>query len=201
MRPVYLHKARLVVLVSGNGSNLQAIIDAIKEDQLSAEICQVVSNRLQAFALQRAEKAGIPVSVLIKVKEITREEYDTALADLVEAFQPDLVILAGWMRILSMNFLSRFPGKVMNLHPALPGMFPGTHAIERAYQAYQSGEIKNTGIMVHLVPDEGVDDGPVLETEEIPIFPEDTLEKLEERVHACEHKLLVKSIRDYLKNT
>ena len=201
MTPTNKTKSRLVILVSGNGSNLQAIIDAVKENQLNAEIRQVVSNRSQAFALKRAKKAGIPASVLLKTKEITREEYDTQLANLVETSQPDLIILAGWMRILSMNFLSRFPGKVLNLHPALPGMFPGTHAIERAFEAYQSGEIKSTGIMVHLVPDEGVDDGPVLQTEEIPIYPEDTLEKLEERVHTGEHKLLVKSIANFLKNT
>ena len=191
-------KSRLVVLVSGNGSNLQAIIDSILSKELNAEISLVISNHSTAFALQRAKIAGIPVKVLPKKKETSREEYDANLADMVCKIQPDLIILAGWMRILSLAFLSKFPGKVLNLHPALPGMFPGVHSIERAFESFKAGEIKNTGIMVHLVPDEGVDNGPVLAFEEIPIYPNDTLETLEERVHNCEHRLLVKSIKELL---
>ena len=99
------------------------------------------------------------------------------------------------MRILSSSFLSSFPNKVINLHPALPDTFPGTHAIERAFEAYQRGEIDHTGVMVHLVPDEGVDKGPVLATEIVPIHKEDTLESLETRVHQTEHTLLVKTIK------
>ena len=95
------------------------------------------------------------------------------------------------MLILPSDFLSCFPNLVVNLHPALPGTFPGTHSIERAFEAYQRGEIKHTGVMVHLVPDEGVDDGPVLATEIVPIQAEDTLELLETRVHEVEHRLLV----------
>jgi len=102
------------------------------------------------------------------------------------------------MRILSSFFLSSFPNRVINLHPALPGMFPGTHAIERAYEAYQRGEIEHTGIMVHLVPDEGVDNGPVLATEIIPINKDDTLESLEARVHQVEHVVLVNTLKKIL---
>ena len=192
---------RLVVLVSGNGSNLQAIIDSIKSKKLNAEISLVISNHSTAFALQRAKNAGIPVRILQKNKDISREQYDAHLASLVGDAQPDLIILAGWMRILSLAFLSHFPGKVLNLHPALPGMFPGVHSIERAFESFKAGEIKNTGIMVHLVPDEGVDNGPVLRVEEIPIFPNDTLETLEQRVHTCEHRLLLESIKDFLDNS
>jgi len=108
------------------------------------------------------------------------------------------VVLAGWMHLLSDQFLSRFPARVVNLHPALPGTFPGTHAIERAYAAYQRGEITHTGIMVHLVPDEAVDAGPVVAQEEIPILPADSLPDLEERVHAVEHRLLVQALRRLL---
>ena len=100
------------------------------------------------------------------------------------------------MRILTSSFLSHFPNRVVNLHPALPDTFPGTHAIERAFEAYQRGEIEHTGIMVHLVPDEGVDNGPVLATEIVPINKDDTLETLEIRVHETEHKLLVKTLVD-----
>jgi phosphoribosylglycinamide formyltransferase-1 len=99
------------------------------------------------------------------------------------------------MRILSSFFLSLFPNRVINLHPALPDTFPGTHAIERAFEAYQRGEIEHTGIMVHLVPDEGVDNGPVLATEIVPINKDDTLESLEMRIHKTEHKLLVATLK------
>jgi phosphoribosylglycinamide formyltransferase 1 len=111
------------------------------------------------------------------------------------------VILAGWMRILSSSFLSVFPNRVINLHPALPNTFPGTHAIERAYEAYQNSEINHTGIMVHLVPDEGVDNGPVLATEIVPIHPTDTLASLEARVHKTEHNLLVNTVKTLLKES
>ncbi|MBI1854487.1 MAG: phosphoribosylglycinamide formyltransferase, partial [Chloroflexi bacterium] len=106
------------------------------------------------------------------------------------------VVLAGWMRILSCSILLSFPRRVVNLHPALPKTFPGVHAIERAYDAFQRGEIKHTGVMVHLVPDEGVDNGPVLATQIVPIFADDTLESLEARVHGAEHGLLVKTLQE-----
>jgi phosphoribosylglycinamide formyltransferase-1 len=117
------------------------------------------------------------------------------LARFVASFAPDYVIMAGWMLLLSMHFLSQFPRRVINLHPALPGQFPGTHAIERALAAYRRGEIAHTGIMVHLVPDEGVDDGPVLASAVVPILAEDSLAALEARVHAAEHRLLVETLR------
>ena len=121
--------------------------------------------------------------------------YDAELADLVASYQPDWVVLAGWMRVLSAAFLDRFPNHVVNLHPALPGTFPGTHAIDRAFTAYRAGEIDHTGVMVHLVPDEGVDDGPVLAQEIVPIHADDTLESLEDRIHAVEHRLLVTTLK------
>ncbi len=102
------------------------------------------------------------------------------------------------MRILSSAFLDRFPNRVLNLHPALPGAFPGVHAIERAFDAYQRGEITQTGVMVHLVPDEGVDSGPVLAQESVPIEPNDTIEALQARIHQVEHRLLVDTLRGLL---
>jgi folate-dependent phosphoribosylglycinamide formyltransferase PurN len=103
-----------------------------------------------------------------------------------------------WMRVLSSAFLDRFPQRVVNLHPALPGAFPGTHAIDRAFEAYRVGAITHTGVMVHLVPDEGIDDGPVLAQEIVPIGPDDTLESLEVRIHAVEHRLLVSTLKTLL---
>jgi phosphoribosylglycinamide formyltransferase-1 len=189
-------KARLVVLISGSGTNLQAILDACGDGTLPAEVAAVISNKGGAFGLERARKAGVPAVARPKPKEQDRREYDARLAGLVASYRPDWVILAGWMRVLSNDFLARFPDRVINLHPALPGAFPGTHAIERAFEAFRNGEIRQTGVMVHLVPDEGVDCGPVLLQEAVAISPDDTLETLETRVHSVEHRLLVQAIKE-----
>lgn len=189
-----MKKASLVVMISGNGSNLQAIIDAIQANFLPAEIKAVISNTREAYGLERARLAGISAVIKVKRKDQDREQYDAELAEIVKTYQPDFVILAGWMRILSMAFIGAFPNRIINLHPALPGTFPGVNAIERAWQAFQNKEISHTGIMVHLVPDEGVDLGPVLAQRIIDIKPQDTLEDLEKRVHQCEHELLVETI-------
>jgi formyltetrahydrofolate-dependent phosphoribosylglycinamide formyltransferase len=187
-------RTRLVVMVSGNGSNLQAILDACADGSLPARVVAVVSNHADVFALQRADAAGVPaVHVGVHAGE-ARAEYDARLADVVAGFGPDYVVLAGWMRLLTTSFLGWFPGRVVNLHPALPGELPGTHAIERAYAEFQRGERSSTGVMVHLVPDEGVDDGPVLATATVSIEPADALADLEDRVHAVEHRLLVATL-------
>ncbi len=190
--------SRLVVLISGNGSNLQAILDACTSGELSASVVCVISNKADAYGLVRAKNAGVEAVHFAKLSTETRQEYDQRLADYVTTKQPDYIVLAGWMRILSSAFLSSFPNKVINLHPALPDTFPGTHAIERAFEAYQRGEIDHTGVMVHLVPDEGVDNGPVLATEIVSINKEDTLETLEARVHQTEHVLLVNTLKKIL---
>jgi formyltetrahydrofolate-dependent phosphoribosylglycinamide formyltransferase len=192
---------RLAILISGSGTNLQAIIDAIAAGRLAAQIALVVSNRREAYGLVRAERAGIPTLYFpfkpYKDASQPRELYDADLADQMASFAPDLVVLAGWMHVLSPAFLDRFPGRVLNLHPALPGQFAGTHAIQRAYEAFQRGEIDHTGVMVHWVVPE-VDAGPVLASAEVPIYPGDSLDDLEARVHAVEHRLLVDAIRTAL---
>ena len=190
--------SRLVVLISGNGSNLQAILDACASGELDAAVVSVISNKAEAFGLTRARNAGVEAIHFAKLENESRQQYDSRLANYVTTQLPDYIILAGWMRILSSSFLSSFPNRVINLHPALPGTFPGTHSIERAYDAHQRGEIKHTGVMVHLVPDEGVDNGPVLATEIIPIFADDTLESLETRVHKTEHGLLIKTLKELI---
>jgi len=194
-------KSRLVVLISGNGSNLQAILDACTKGELDSEVVSVISNKADAYGLVRAKNAGVEAIHFAKQGDESRNEYDARLAELILLKQPDYVVLAGWMRILTSSFLNHFPSRVVNLHPALPGTFPGTHAIERAYEAYQRGEIEHTGIMVHLVPDEGVDNGPVLATEIVPIDKEDTLDTLETRVHQTENMLLVKTIKTLLEKS
>jgi formyltetrahydrofolate-dependent phosphoribosylglycinamide formyltransferase len=187
---------RLVVLASGTGSNLQAILDACAGGSLPAEVVAVVSDRPAATALDRATAAGVPAIALAPEPGEQRTVYDTRLAAAVGAREPDIVVLAGWMRILTMSFLGRFPDRVVNLHPALPGELPGTHAIERAWHEALAGERTRTGVMVHVVPDEGVDCGPVLATATVPIQPDDTLESLAARVHATEHRLLVSTLAD-----
>lgn len=186
---------RLVVLISGSGTNLQAILNACADGSLPASVVAVLSNKPEAYGLTRAANAGVAAVALPKADGESRSAYDARLTEIVQGYAPDYVVLAGWMRILTSNFLNHFPNRVINLHPALPGMFPGTHAIERAFEAWQKGEIDRTGIMVHLVPDEGVDNGPVLATREIFFEPDETLETFEQRVHSVEHALLVETLK------
>jgi len=187
-------RKRLVVLVSGSGSNLQAIIDACADERLPAEVVAVVSNKPDVFALQRADAAGVPaVHVGVHPGE-ERSDYDARLADVVAGFDPDLVVLAGWMRILTLSFLGWFPQRVVNLHPALPGELPGTGAIGRAWDQAVAGARTQTGVMVHLVPDEGVDDGPVLGTAIVPIDVSAGFDAYAALVQRAEHRLLVDTV-------
>lgn len=196
---------RLVVMVSGSGSNLQAILDATGQSgaeaaagatddaagRLEAEVVLVISNNPDAYGLKRAEAAGVPTAVMPHCGR-DRNEYDTELAYEATIVGADLVVLAGWKRVLSHAFLSHHT--VINLHPAKPGAFPGLDAIARAFDAWERGEAESGGVMVHFVPDEGVDSGPVIAWEEVPIVDGDTLESFESRVHRTEHRLLVESI-------
>lgn len=192
---------RIVVLASGEGSNFQALIDAIEARQIEgarveALICDVPGAR----CIDRAVRHAIPAYILPPPKarrsSPEREEYDERLAAIVKSFGAEVVLLLGWLRLLGRGFLEHFPGKVINLHPALPGTFPGTHAIERAFDAFRRGDIERTGIMLHLVPDEGVDSGPVLRVAEVPILEEDNIASLEARVHEAEHQEVVALVRD-----
>lgn len=189
--------SNLVILLSGHGSNLQAILDACASGELQARVVAVISNQSEAFGLERARRSKVPALAKPKPRDQDRRAYDAELADLVASYQPDWIVLAGWLRVLSSAFLDRFPDRVINLHPALPGAFPGMHAIARAYAAHQRGEIDHTGVMVHLVPDEGVDSGPVLAQAEVIIQPTDTLESLEARIHQTEHRLLIETLKAY----
>ena len=182
---------RLVVLVSGSGSNLQAVLDAVAGGRLVADVAAVVSNNPDAYALERAESAGV-ATVVLPHQGRNRAEYDTELAYTVATFGPDLVVLAGWNRLLTSAFVSHHI--TINLHPAKPGAFPGLGAIEKAYEAWRAGRIDHGGVMVHYVPDEGVDDGPVIAWEPVPFEQGDTLESFEARVHQVEHRVLVASI-------
>jgi formyltetrahydrofolate-dependent phosphoribosylglycinamide formyltransferase len=189
---------RLVVMISGGGSNLQALINAIASGTLNAQIVLVVSNRGKAYGLERAKNANIP-TLYFPLKPYTdadkpRTEYDTDLALAIKEYQPDFVVLAGWMHVLSGHFLAHFPRRVINLHPALPGIFNGTDAIARAYEAYRAGEITHSGCMVHYAIPE-VDMGDVIVQALVPFHEDDTLETYEARMHSEEHKIIVQAIR------
>lgn len=192
---------RLVILISGSGSNLQAILDGVEDERITAVPSLVVSNRKDAYGLVRAANAGVPTAYFpfkpYREAGKSREEYDADLARLIRPYQPNLIILAGWMHILSAAFLSHFPNRVINLHPALPGQFAGTHAIPRAYEAYQRGEIGHTGCMVHFAIPE-VDAGSLIAQAEVPILPTDSLTDLEKRMHRTEHGLLVTAVQTVL---
>jgi phosphoribosylglycinamide formyltransferase 1 len=172
------------VLVSGNGSNLQALIDE------GLPVAAVAANKKDAFALERARAAGIPVATFSLDCHATREERDLMMATWLEEHGVELVVLAGYMHLLTKPFLARFPGAIVNVHPSLLPDFPGAHAIDDALAA----GIETTGVTVHYV-DEGLDTGPVIVQEELQVEPRDTLE---ERIHAVEHRLLPATVRELL---
>jgi phosphoribosylglycinamide formyltransferase-1 len=178
---------RLGVLISGRGSNLQAIIDAVTSRRLNAEIGVVISNKIDAAGLRRAQDAGIETLVLDhadKAKFVTREDYDRELVRLLKERQVRLVCLAGFMRLLTKVFLDAFPNAIVNIHPSLLPAFPGTGA---QYQAWEHGA-KWTGATVHLVNEE-LDGGPIVLQEPVPIKDDDDLETLSARILEREHHL------------
>jgi len=172
------------VLVSGNGTNLQALIDA------GLPVAAVAANRNDAHALLRAREAGIPVATFSLDCHADRTERDLVMATWLEEHGVELVVLAGYMHLLTQPFLQRFPGRIVNVHPSLLPAFPGARAIEDALAA----GVETTGVTVHLV-DEGLDTGPVLAQEQVSVQPRDTLEA---RMHAVEHRLLAEVVRGCL---
>ncbi|HZQ64791.1 MAG TPA: phosphoribosylglycinamide formyltransferase [Gaiellaceae bacterium] len=170
------------VLVSGEGTNLQALIDA------GLPIAGVASNRPSVPALERARRAGVPTAVFELDRFADREARDLAIAEWLEGHGVRLVVLAGYMHLLTPGFLARFPGRVVNVHPSLLPSFPGLRPIEDALAA----GVETTGVTVHLV-DEGVDSGPVLRQEPVPVEPRETLT---DRIHAVEHRLLPQVVQE-----
>jgi formyltetrahydrofolate-dependent phosphoribosylglycinamide formyltransferase len=195
-------KPRIVVLISGGGTNLQALIDAINAGVLEAEICLVVSNRRAAYGLERAKNAKLETLYAplkpYRDAERSREEYDADLATSIAKFNPDLIVQAGWMHILSPAFLEQFPKRVINLHPALPGEFDGANAIVRAWEAHKNSNLERTGAMIHWVIPK-VDAGEVIISREVEFLEDDTLDSFEARLHMLEHQLIVEGTRRALK--
>jgi phosphoribosylglycinamide formyltransferase-1 len=182
----------LVVLISGNGSNLQAIIDRIADGFLTVNIAAVISNNKDAFGLQRAIKAGIPTHILENKKFATRIEYDQALLNLVRTYEPDLIVLAGFMRILTSEFVKYYSGRILNIHPSLLPKYRGLNTHARVLAA---GD-KEHGASVHFVT-ETLDDGPVILQAKVPVLPTDNVETLAGRVLEQEHKIYPEAIKWY----
>lgn len=175
---------RVVVLISGSGSNLQAFIDRVADGTLPATLAAVVSNKSDAFGLERARRAGIATEVVSHRDHPDRASFDRALAACIDRHSPDLVVLAGFMRILGAEFVRRYAGRLLNIHPSLLPKFTGldTHA-----RALAAGESEH-GCSVHYVTEE-LDGGPVVAQSRVPVQPDDTADSLRERVHRAEHRL------------
>lgn len=183
-------KARLVILISGRGSNMQSIIRVIDAGELNAEIVAVISNRPNAAGLQTAAAAGIPTQLINHRDFDSREAFDIELAKTIDNYRPDFVILAGFMRILTAEFVRHFAGKLINIHPSLLPKFKGLHTHQRAIEA---GEQEH-GASVHFVTAE-LDDGPVILQSKVPVLVNDTPESLAARVLVEEHKLYPDAIK------
>ncbi len=181
---------KIAVLASGNGSNLQAIIDAIESGLLKAEIACVVSDKSQAFALERARKHNLPDYCVPPKSYQDRGTHEKAICDIFEKHDVQLVVLAGYMRILTPDFIKAYHNKIVNIHPALLPSFPGAHGIRDAYEY----GVKVTGVTVHFV-DEGVDSGPIIAQVPVVIEENDSMEILEAKIHAEEHKLYIRALQ------
>ncbi|MRR35264.1 phosphoribosylglycinamide formyltransferase [bacterium] len=180
---------KIGVLVSGNGSNLQAIIDRIEDGTLPARIACVISNKADAYALERAKSHSIPTHILDHRAHAGRESYDAALVELLRSHGVGLVVLAGFMRIVTPVLLGAFPHAVLNIHPALLPAFPGLHAQR---QALQYG-VKVSGCTVHFV-DEGTDTGPIIIQAIVPVLDDDTENTLSARIQKEEHRIYPEAV-------
>ncbi len=185
-----MERLKIAVLASGSGSNLQAIIDEIKSGFLPVELALVLSDKPQAYALQRAEAAGVPTKVLLPADFASREDYDAELVRLLKASGAEAVALAGYMRLVTPVFLQAFPHRVLNIHPALLPSFPGLHGQR---QAFEYG-VKVAGCTVHFV-DEGMDSGPIILQAPVPVLEDDDADSLAARILEQEHIIYPLALR------
>lgn len=183
-------KKRIAVFASGFGSNLQALIDYNNKHGLNGDIVLVFSNNKDAFALVRAKKNNIKAVFMDLTRYSSREKYDSKIIEMLEEEKIDLVVLAGYMLLLSQEFVHRFKNKILNIHPALLPSFKGTHGIKDAYRY----GVKVTGVTVHFV-DEDLDRGPIILQEAVDIDPDDSVEELERKIHKVEHKIYPEAVK------
>lgn len=184
---------KFAVFASGNGSNLQAIIDAVKSGEIKAELALVFSNNRKAFALKRAQEAGIKTLFLDRKDYATPQSYDRDIVIHLKDAGIDFIVLAGYMKILSAFFIKKYPNKVLNIHPSLLPSFKGMRGIKDAF-TYGA---KVTGVTIHFV-DEKMDHGAIIEQESLKIQDRDTLSTLTEKIHALEHKMYTKVISQFV---
>lgn len=177
-------KKKIVVLISGSGSNFQAILDHCQQGSIDGQIVAVISNRDDAFGLKRAEMAGIPGHFINHKSFNGREDFDQALIEAIDAYQPDLVVLAGFMRILSADFVRHYMGRLFNIHPSLLPRYKGLNTHQRVLDAGDSEH----GCTVHFVTEE-LDGGPLVIQAKITLQTSDTIESLQTKVHALEHQI------------
>ena len=180
----------VVVLISGSGSNLQALIDSVAHDGNPARIAAVICNRAGAHGLERAKQAGIATELLDHKQFDGREAFDAALIQAIDAHQPDLVVLAGFMRILTPGFVQHYSGRLLNIHPSLLPKHKGLHTHQRAIEAGDSEH----GCSVHFVTEE-LDGGPLVVQAVLPVMADDTAESLARRVHQQEHQIYPLAVR------
>lgn len=181
---------RIGALVSGSGSNLQSIMDACERGEIDGLVAVVISNLPEAYALERAKERSIPTAVLPHGDFSDRATYDRELVQVLRHHEVDLVVLAGFMRVLTDGFLQEFPGRVMNIHPALLPSFPGLGVRRKAIEY----GVRFSGCTVHFV-DAGVDTGPIIIQAVVPVYPEDSEEELKDRILALEHKIYPKAVQ------
>lgn len=185
----------IVVLISGGGSNLQAIIDACSSGFIPGKVAAVISNKANAYGLVRASQAGISTQLVSHKSFASREKYDAALIDAIDQHQPDLVVLAGFMRILTPAFVQHFTGRLLNIHPSLLPHYQGLNTHQRAIDA---GDAEH-GCSVHFVTEQ-LDGGPVILQAKVPVFSDDDALSLAERVHEQEHRIYPLVVRWYCQN-
>lgn len=175
---------RIVVLISGSGSNLQAILDQTLEGQINGKIAAVISNRPDAYGLTRAEQAGVDARLLDHKQFADRESFDAALVELIDSYQPDLVVLAGFMRILTPELVRHYHGRLFNIHPSLLPKYKGLNTHQRALEAGDDAH----GCTVHFVTEE-LDGGPLIVQAQVSVTPDDDAASLQQRVHQLEHQI------------
>lgn len=185
---------RIAVLASGNGSNFEVIAQAVKDKEILAELVLLFSDHHDAYVLERGKKFGVTCESF-ELKEFSdKKSYEVALLALLKKYDVELVVLAGYMRIIGKDLLAEFPNRIVNIHPALLPNFPGLHGIKDAYEA----GVKETGVTIHYV-DSGVDTGPIIAQGKVQVSENDSLSDLETKIHQVEHQLYPQVLADIVK--
>jgi phosphoribosylglycinamide formyltransferase-1 len=191
--PKQSRRPRFAVFCSGNGSNFEAILSAVRRGRLAGELALMVCDRPEAFAIRRAARGGIPVAVISSKLFASRGAHEALLIRILKNQKVRFIVLAGYMRIFTPRFIRAFKGRILNIHPSLLPAFKGAHAIRDAYET----RVRTTGVSVHVVT-EKLDSGRVLAQVKVPVLKSDTLKRLEERIHRAEHRLYPAAVQKFI---